>query len=42
MFKSALFLLSTLSVFIAPATAETPTFQVLNQWLTAIDSGDSG
>src|SRR5882757_1526283 len=42
MFKSVLFLLSTLSVFIAPVTPETPTLQVLNQWLAAIDSSDSG
>jgi D-alanyl-D-alanine carboxypeptidase len=42
MFKSVPFLLSTLSVFIAPAAAETSTFLVLNQWLAAIDSGDSG
>jgi len=42
MFKSVLFLLSTLFVFMAPASAETATLQVLNQWLAAINSNDSG
>lgn len=42
MFRSMIILLLTLPVLIASAHAETPTVQVLNQWLVAVNSSDAG
>jgi CubicO group peptidase (beta-lactamase class C family) len=41
MARNALFLFVMLAGFSAAANAETPTLQVLNQWLAAANSGDS-
>ena len=42
MFRCVLLLLSILPILAAPASAETSTLRILNQWLVAIDSGDAG